>query len=293
MQGSRRAVARREALELVYFSFHACAHCCKAYSYTHCCCMWSDRWRLGTLHGEWRLGTLGMETGDTTWGVETGDTGEWRLGTGDCMGTLHGDTAWGHCMHGDTAWRHYMGTLHGDTSTRPHAITIYMLTVARHTHCIPYAHYYKALISAQCLPVTRLTGTGHHQRPSYMPPCYNAHCYKASSVPYTSLLQDSLLQAPLPAYLASVLCVQRCVDLRFIPVMVWSGLCFIPRRSGLVWSGLVWSGLVCVLYPTACMWVNYFDHVVFLSDTSAGQGRPSTFRDQQYNLCTGKTDLSC
>ena len=85
----------------------------------------------------------------------------------------------------------------------------------------------------------------------YMPPCYKAHCCKASSVPYASLLQDSLLQAPLPAYLASVLCViiafiQRCVGLCFIPVMVWSGLCFIPRRSG-----LVWSGLVCVLYPTS------------------------------------------
>ena len=70
-------------------------------------------------------------------------------------------------------------------------------------------------------------------------------------MPYASLLQDSLLQAPLPAYLASVLCViiafiQRCVGLCFIPLIVWSGLCFIPRRSG-----LVWSGLVCVLYPTS------------------------------------------
>ena len=153
-----------------------------------------------------------------------------------------------------------------------------MLTVARPTHCMPYAHCYKELsvpnasllqgllvqgiistlaiyasllqcsllpfiISVMCLPVTR-----HHQCP--MPPCYKAHCCKASSVPYASLLQDSLLQAPLPAYLASLLCViiafiQRCVGLCFIPVMVWSGLCFIPRRSG-----LVWSGLVCVLYPT-------------------------------------------
>ena len=149
-----------------------------------------------------------------------------------------------------------------------------MLTVARPTNCMPYAHCYKALsvpnasplqgslvhgiisalavyasllqcsllqgiISALCLPVTRLTAARHHQCP--MPPCYKAHCCKASSVPYASLLQDSLLQAPLPAYLASVLCViiafiQRCVGLCFIPVMVWSGLCFIPRRSGLVWS---------------------------------------------------------
>ena len=106
----------------------------------------------------------------------------------------------------------------------------------------------QGIISAPCLPVTRLTAARHHQCP--MPPCYKARC-KASSVPYASLLQDSLLQAPLPAYLASVLCViiafiQRCVGLCFIPVMVWSGLCFIPRRSG-----LVWSGLVCVLYPTA------------------------------------------
>ena len=98
---------------------------------------------------------------------------------------------------------------------------------------MPYASLslLQGIISALCLPVT-------------------SHCCKASSVPYASLLQDSLLQAPLPAYLASVLCViiafiQRCVGLCFIPVMVWSGLCFIPRRSG-----LVWSGLVCVLYPT-------------------------------------------
>ena len=104
----------------------------------------------------------------------------------------------------------------------------------------------QCIISALCLPVTRPTAARPHQCP--MPPCYKAHCCKASSVPYAS--QDSLLQAPLPAYLASLLCViiafiQRCVGLCFIPVMVWSGLCFIPRRSG-----LVWSGLVCVLYPT-------------------------------------------
>ena len=51
MQGSRRAVARQEALELVYFSFHvltvvrpthvarphAIAYCCKAYSLYPCC----------------------------------------------------------------------------------------------------------------------------------------------------------------------------------------------------------------------------------------------------------------
>ena len=51
MLGSRRAVARREALELVYFSFHvltvvrpthvarphAIAYCCKAYSLYPCC----------------------------------------------------------------------------------------------------------------------------------------------------------------------------------------------------------------------------------------------------------------
>ena len=81
-----------------------------------------------------------------------------------------------------------------------------MLTVARPTHCMPYAHCYKALsVPNASLHVTRLTGTGHHQRPSYiclsvamltvtrhhqcpMPPC---HCCKASSVPYASL---SLLQ---------------------------------------------------------------------------------------------------
>ena len=176
-----------------------------------------------------------------------------------------------------------------------------MLTVARPTHCMPYAHCYKALsVPNASLHVTRLTGTGHHQRPSYiclsvamltvtrhhqcpMPPCHcckassvpchcckassvPCNCCKASSVPYASLLQGPLLQglisalclpvarltaaSSLPAYLASVLCViiafiQRCVGLCFIPVMVWSGLCFIPRRSG-----LVWSGLVCVLYPT-------------------------------------------
>ena len=69
----------------------------------------------------------------------------------------------------------------------------------------------QGIISAQCLPVTRLTGTGHHQHPSYiclsvamltvtrhhqcpMPPCYKAHCCKASSVPYASLLQGPLVQ---------------------------------------------------------------------------------------------------
>ena len=146
------------------------------------------------------------------------------------------------------------------------------VTAARHhqfpmppCHCckassVPYAFLslLQGIISALCLPVTAArhhqcpmppcTAARHHQCP--MPPYYKAHCCKASSVPYASLLQDTLLQAPLPAYIASVLCViiafiQRCVGLCFIPVMVWSGLCFIPRRSG-----LVWSGLVCVLYPT-------------------------------------------
>ena len=227
-----------------------------------------------------------------------------------------------------------------------------MLTVARPTHCMPYAHCYKALsVPNASLHVTRLTGTGYHQRPSYiclsvamltvtrhhqcpmppchcckassvpyaslsllqgiisalclpvtaarhhqcpMPPCHcckassvpchcckassvpchcckassvPCHCCKASSVPYASLLQGPLLQglisalclpvarltaasSPPSLYLASALCViiafiQRCVGLCFIPVMVWSGLSFIPRRSG-----LVWSCLVCVLYPT-------------------------------------------
>ena len=105
-------------------------------------------------------------------------------------------------------------------------------------HCckassVPYASLslLQGIISALCLPVT---AARHHQCP--VPPYYKAHCCKASSVPYASLLQDSLLQAPLPAYLASVLCViiafiQRCVGLCYTPT-VWSGL---------VWSGLVWS----------------------------------------------------
>ena len=132
------------------------------------------------------------------------------------------------------------------------------LTAARHHQC-PMPPCYKAhcckasSVPYICLPVTRLTAARHHRCP--MPPCYKAHCCKASSVPYASLLQDSLLQAPLPAYLASVLCViiafiQRCVGLCFIRVVVWSGLCFIHRRSGLVWSGLVWSVFSLVPSPS-------------------------------------------
>ena len=109
-----------------------------------------------------------------------------------------------------------------------------MLTVARPTHCIPYAHCYKALsvpnasllqgslvqgiisalaiyasllqcsllqgiISALCLPVT---AARHHQCP--MPPC---HCCKASSVPYASLslLQGIISALCLPALLQGII----------------------------------------------------------------------------------------
>ena len=167
MQGSRRVVARRKALELVYFSFHVLTvvrptHCCQAscHSYAYCCKAYSLYALCSLLQG--------------------------------IISAL--------------------------------CLPVARLTVTRHHQCI------------LCLPVTR-----YHQCP--MPPCYKAHCCKASSVPYASLLQDSLLQGPLPAYLASVVCViiafiPCCSGLCFIPVMVWSGLCFIPRWSGLVWSGL-------------------------------------------------------
>ena len=76
----------------------------------------------------------------------------------------------------------------------------------------------KGLISALCLPVAKLTAARPHQCP--MPPC----------------------------------CKASCLD----PIMVWSGLCFIPLASAahptrgpnaLERRGL-WSGLVCVLYTT-------------------------------------------
>ena len=130
-----------------------------------------------------------------------------------------------------------------------------MLTVARPTHCMPYAHCYKALSvpNASLLQGSLVQGIITALAMSL---CCNAHCYKASSVP--SLLQGSLLQGitsalclpvlqgsllqgitsalamPLCCNLASVVCViiafiQRCVGQCFIPVMVWSGLCFIPN----------------------------------------------------------------
>ena len=142
-----------------------------------------------------------------------------------------------------TAARHHQCPV---TAARHHQCPV---TAARHHQCpVTAARHHQCPVTAKRHHQSPVTAARHHQCP--MPPYYKAHCCKASSVPYASLLQDSLLQAPLPAYLASVLCViiafiQRCVGLCFIPVMVWSGLCFIPRRSG-----LVWSGLVCVLYPT-------------------------------------------
>ena len=131
-----------------------------------------------------------------------------------------------------------------------------MLTVARPTHCIPYVHCY------QCLPVTRLTGTGHHQRPSYiclsvamltvtrhhqcpMPPCYKAHCCKASSVPYASLLQGPLLQGLISAL---SLPVARLTAASSPPSLLsLRALCYYSLYTALCWSvfythdGLVWS----------------------------------------------------
>ena len=124
-----------------------------------------------------------------------------------------------------------------------------MLTVARPTHCMPYAHCYKALSvpNASLLQGSLVQGIITALAMSL---CCNAHCYKASSVP--SLLQGSLLQGITSALclpvlqgsllqgITSALAMPLCCNLASVVcvIIAFTALCWsvFYTRDGLVWS---------------------------------------------------------